>query len=224
MSKLDVRAIVRTLLARGALCAVVLGSVSCGDVVRQGRAPVLMVVDSIQAASGAEPENLSGFLLSDVRTNGSIFNDIGQATLRLVNKDQGSAPGLGTVPSTLNAVTLHRYHIAYKRADGRDKPENYGKDVPYPVDGGVTATLTNSPVTVSFEMVRHQAKLESPLLALAGLGGRIFISTIAEITFFGRDQVGNDVQITGSISVSFADYADPTSSGGGDGDDGVEEE
>src|SRR5262245_37884537 len=223
MSKVDVRSIVRRLLAGGGLCIVGVGAASCGDVVRQGRAPVLMVVDSLQAASGAEPENVGGFLLSDVRTNGGIFNDIGQATLRLVNKDQGSAPGLGTVPSTLNAVTLHRYHIAYRRADGRDKPENYGKDVPYPVDGGVTATLSNSPVTVSFEMVRHQAKLESPLSALAGLGGRIFIATIAEVTFFGRDLVGNDVQITGSISVSFADYADPPSSDGGDGG-GDEEE
>ena len=37
------------------------------------------------------------------------------------------------------------------------------------------------------------------------------ISTIADITFYGRDQVGNDVSITGSISVNFSDWADPES-------------
>ncbi len=58
-------------------------------------------------------------------------------------------------------------------------------------------------------MVRHQQKLEQPLRSLANFGGRLFISTIAEITFYGADQVGNDVQVKGTISVSFSDYADP---------------
>jgi hypothetical protein len=58
-------------------------------------------------------------------------------------------------------------------------------------------------------MVRHQAKLDQPLRSLVGFGGRLFISTLAEITFFGRDLNGNDVQATGNISVSFSDYGDP---------------
>ena len=37
-----------------------------------------------------------------------------------------------------------------------------------------------------FELVRHQAKLEPPLRPLAGFGGRVFISTFADITFFGE--------------------------------------
>jgi hypothetical protein len=62
---------------------------------------------------------------------------------------------------------------------------------------------------VPFEMVRHQAKLEAPLRAMANLGGRIVISTIAEVTFYGTDLAGNDVQGTGRMSVSFGDYPDP---------------
>ena len=58
-------------------------------------------------------------------------------------------------------------------------------------------------------MVRHQAKLEQPLRSLAGFGGRIFISTIAEITFYGSDLAGNDMQATGTISVSFGDLRRP---------------
>ena len=107
----------------------------------------------------------------------------------------------------MNAVTLNRYHINYRRADGRNTP---GVDVPWPVDGGMTATLTGGTVVVPFEMVRHQAKVEAPLRAMAKLAeAGIFISTIAEVTFYGTDLAGNEVQATGTISVSFGDYADP---------------
>jgi hypothetical protein len=135
----------------------------------------------------------------------TIFNDIGQATMRIIPKDAGNG-SVSLSPSPWNSVTINRYRINYIRADGRNTP---GVDVPYPVDGGVTATLTSTPTIVPFEMVRHQQKLEQPLRALANFGGRLFISTIAEITFFGADQVGNAVQAKATINVSFSDYADP---------------
>ena len=61
-------------------------------------------------------------------------------------------------------------------------------------------------LTLSFELVRHLAKVESPLTQLRGNRG--FIYTIADITFFGRDRVGNEIQATGSIQVDFGDFAD----------------
>jgi hypothetical protein len=203
---------------RGAAAVALLaGSVSCGEVVRQDRAPVLVVVDSIEAASGADPGNMGGFLLSDVQTlveqqvDGAtvrvpvIFNDVAQASMRIIPKDAGNG-AVSLAPTPWNNVTINRYHISFVRADGRNTP---GVDVPYPVDGAVTATLGSTPVTVPFEMVRHQQKLEQPLRSLANFGGRLFISTIAEITFYGADQVGNGVQVKATMSVSFSDYADP---------------
>ncbi len=200
-----------------AAIALLMGSVSCGEVVRQDRAPVLVVIDSVEAASGADPGNMSGFLLSDVQTlverqvDGEtvrvpvIFNDVGQATMHIITKDAGNG-AVSMAPSPWNNVTINRYRISFIRADGRNTP---GVDVPYPVDGAVTATLGSTPTIVPFEIVRHQQKLEQPLRALANFGGRLFISTIAEITFFGADQVGNTVQVKGTMSVSFSDYADP---------------
>jgi hypothetical protein len=205
----------------GAVIALV-ASVSCGDVVRQGKAPVIIVIDDLTAASGADPGAMGGFLLSDVQTlvettvGGqtvsvpTIFNDVAQATMRLIPKDGGN----GTTnlnPTPWNAVTLNRYRIVFVRADGRNTP---GVDVPFAVDGAVTATLTATPTVVPFEIVRHQMKIEQPLRSLASVSGafggsRLFISTIAEITFYGEDVMGNDIQATGKISVSFSDYADP---------------
>jgi hypothetical protein len=211
------RASHRPVIRGVAAIALLMGSVSCGEVVRQDRAPVLIVIDSVEAASGADPGNMSGFLLSDVQTlveqqvDGEtalvpvIFNDVGQATMHIIAKDAGNG-AVSLAPSSWNNVTINRYRISYIRADGRNTP---GVDVPYPVDGAVTATLGSTPTVVPFEIVRHQQKLEQPLRALANFGGRLFISTIAEITFFGADQVGNTVQVKGTMSVSFSDYADP---------------
>ena len=200
-----------------AAIALLAGSVSCGNVT-QDRAPVIIVIDSLEAASGADPGNLGAFLLSDVQTlveqtiGGQpvdvpvIFNDVGQATMRLITKDAGTG-AINLNPTPWNAVTIRRYRIEYIRADGRNTP---GVDVPFPIDGAVTATLTSTPTTVPFEMVRHQQKLEQPLVSLARFGGRLFISTIAEITFYGEDQMGNAIQAKGTINVSFSDYADPS--------------
>ena len=61
--------------------------------------------------------------------------------------------------------------------------------------------------TAGFEIVRIQAKSEAPLAALAR--NFVSISTIAEVTFYGRDQTGREVSVTGNISVNFANFGDP---------------
>jgi hypothetical protein len=81
-------------------------------------------------------------------------------------------------------------------------------DVPYAFDGGLTGTIGAESTEIGFVLVRAQSKLEAPLAALA-TGGAVVISTIAEVTFYGHDQVGNDVSVTGKISVNFANWADP---------------
>ena len=212
------RARYRPVIAGVAAVALLAGSVSCGNVAEQGKAPVTVIIDSLEAASGASPGDMGGFLLSDVQTMveqevdgatvqvATVFNDVARASMRLIAKDAGNQQN-ALAPTPWNAVTINRYRIVYVRADGRNTP---GVDVPFPVDGAVTVTLGQTPTTVPFEIVRHQQKLEQPLRALATFGGRLFISTIAEITFYGVDTVGNTVQAKGTISVSFSDYADPS--------------
>jgi hypothetical protein len=198
---------------------ILLGSASCGDLVRQGKAPAYLVIDLLEGASGAAASEFGTPLLSDVITmvdstvNGqqvqvaTIFNDLGQVTLRVLLKDQGN-PGSVAGPSNTNFIKLARYHVVFRRTDGRNTP---GVDVPFPFDGGITATITNQPTELAFELVRHQAKLEPPLRSMASdqRSGAIFISTIAEVTFYGQDLAGNDVQTSGTISVNFGNFSDP---------------
>ncbi len=96
--------------------------------------------------------------------------------------------------------------MVFRRSDGRNTP---GVDVPYGFDGAATTTISPGGTgSVSFDLIRHQAKLEPPLRNLVGFGGLGFISTIAEITFYGHDQNGNELIVTGSMDVQFGDFAD----------------
>jgi hypothetical protein len=189
-----------------AAAVTLLGTVSCGDVSRQGRSPAFLVIDSLTGASGAQPGQFGATVQADVLTGGIYLEDLGHVQLRIVLKDLG-APGASSSPSTLNAITVNRYHVSYRRADGRAVQ---GVDVPYAFDGAITATVTGSATEATFALVRIQAKLESPLIALARVGGAAVITTIADVTFYGQDLAGNEVSQTGSLTVTFADWADPS--------------
>jgi len=173
----------------------------CGDMTRQGTGSSYLVITSIEAASGAEPGEFGTTLGSDVVTvvDGvpTVFSDAGQVTFALAMKD----PLLS--PTSANTITINRYHVRYIRADGRNTP---GVDVPYPFDGAFTISVTDE-ASGGFELVRIQAKAEAPLAALAR--NFLAISTIAEVTFYGRDQTGREVSVSGNISVNFANFGDP---------------
>ncbi len=204
------RVIGRSLMA-AALAAPMVG---CTKVQTTGQSPSFLIVDTMRASSGATPTLFSGFLESDVVTNGGVFEDGGQVAFRLAMKDPGTADS-PTTPSSINFITVNRYRVTYVRADGRNTP---GVDVPYPFDGGLTVTVGASGATGTLVLVRAQAKLEAPLRALVS-GGAGVISTIAQITFFGTDQAGREVSVTSNISVNFANWADPAASGGEGGSD-----
>ena len=200
-----------------AVCGAILASTSCGDVVRQGRAPVYLVINSLEAKrGGSQSGDASGTLLSDVLTNvttpdpckptapcPTVFDDVGTVTLRASLKDVGTTANPAAA-TTNNDVTITRYRVVYRRADGRNTE---GVDVPYSFDGAVTGTIpVNGTLQLGFEIVRHVAKEETPLIQL--ITSPKIISTIADVTFYGRDQVGNEVNVTGSILIDFGNFGD----------------
>jgi hypothetical protein len=187
---------------------------SCGDKVLQGKGSSYLIVSLLEAASGAKTATFSTFRHSDAVTNikqtvgtttvlvPTVYEDLGQVTLRLAMKD----PTNPTAPTDTNSITVERYHVDYIRSDGRN---TQGVDVPYSFDGAVTGNVSTAGTALVFVLVRAQAKLEAPLMALRGNGGAQVISTIAQVTFYGHDQAGNAVSVTGTISVNFADWGDP---------------
>jgi hypothetical protein len=189
------------LLMAGATSAVA----GCSKTVREGQSPAYLVLQRLEAAAGGDDASstFTTVLRSDVRTKGSIYEDNGSVTLRLALRDITNPTG----PTTNNLVTLNRYRVEFRRTDGRNTP---GEDVPYAFEGAMGMTIGEQTTSGVFTLVRAQAKLERPLVTLVGNnGGALLISTIADVTFFGKDQTGRDVTVSGSISVNFADWADP---------------
>jgi hypothetical protein len=201
-----------------AAAALVASAVSCGDVVRTGRSPVMLIIDQLQAAPGGGfgANQFGNTLHSDVivlvtqpppcsttSPCATTYSDSGQVTMSLALKDIGSTVSPNT-PTTNNQVTLNRVHIKYVRADGRNVQ---GVDVPYEFDGAITGTIAGTGIqTFTFEIVRHAAKAEPPLLAL--ITSPSIVTTIAQVTFYGTDAVGNDINVMGQIQIDFGNFGD----------------
>ena len=191
-------------------CASTLGS-CVNDGVTASRSSSILIIERIGAARcGTNDDPIPTLLQSDVVTGGEVFDDIGRVTTRLALKDPGTSAN-PTVPTTANYVTVTRYRVVYRRADGRDTP---GVDVPFSIDGAVTFTAISGIQTAEFVLVRASAKLEAPLRALAHGGGAVIINTTAEVTFYGREQTGVAVAAVGTIGIHFADWVDPDSTTG----------
>lgn len=133
----------------------------------------------------------------------SVINDNFEVEMQAFVKDQSRPPGV-----VFNDITFTRYRVTYIRSDGRNVP---GVDVPFPFDGAANFSLPlGTSVTVGFIGVRHQAKLESPIRELAGTNrpglGPGILSVLAQVDFFGTDTAGRPISVSGTISVSFADF------------------
>jgi hypothetical protein len=205
----------RQLKILAATFGVAAASLSCGSVVRSGSSPVFLVINLLQGATGGTSAGTLGNpLISSVLTFRTTpapcttaapcptyFNDLGQVILALAPKDIGTA-GTAAAPSTNNQVTITRYHVTYTRADGRNTP---GVDVPWPIDEAVTGTVQiGTLLTLGFELVTIPAKQEPPLAALAST--TTVLTTIAEVTFYGHDLVGNAISATGAITIDFGSF------------------
>ena len=200
----------RKFITLACIAALAAAAAGCG-VAEQGRSPVILRIDSLDASSGAGSQSFSGYLNSDVQTIVKVnnvdvptrFSDAGRVTLSLVLRDPG-APGVAQTPTELNTVTVTHYRVVYRRTDGRNQQ---GVDVPWAFDSGMTISVpASAAVQQTFELVRVSAKFEAPLAALTVNGQALDL--IADVTFYGKDMANNDILATGSIGITFANFGD----------------
>jgi hypothetical protein len=184
----------------------ILASVSCGSLTREGTASSYLIINALEGASGVDPGSFGATVASDVLTVqddvATFFADPGRVVFALGLKDPGSSSAPSS-PTQNNFITVNRYRVSYIRTDGRNTE---GVDVPYAFDGAFTVTVSGE-TSAGFTLVRNQAKQEAPLAALAI--NPIVISAIAQVTFYGHDQTGREVSAVGNIGVSFANFGDP---------------
>ena len=180
--------------AVGAALALAMAGCSA-DYVEGDRSTVLLTIESI---------NEGAPILSDVRgveeNPDTIVNCRTEAAVsaRTKNPTQTVAP--------VQDVRLTRYEVSYRRSDGRGVE---GVDVPYRISGNTTITVPagGDITTFSVDLVRHQAKLLPPLSNITGLQ---LVTMFADVTLTGATVSGATVSAQGSVQVTFADYADGT--------------
>jgi hypothetical protein len=203
-----VRARIFKSLAFAVAGAAAIVTAGCGEYLGdQGRAPMQIVVNALEGAAGdsnAFGTTLASDVITMVRQNDpgscTMWGDTGRVTLSLINKNQGES---ASSPTPLNQVTITRYRVEYLRSDRPSAVQ--GVDVPFAFESGLTFTVATAGTTQgAFTLVRNTAKLEAPLLALRN--NTVLIQTIARVTFWGRDQAGNEVVATGDIGVTFGDF------------------
>src|SRR5262245_9361793 len=200
-------ALVQSVGRRAGLAAALVAAAAvlpgCTSKQLEGTSSSYLIVDAVNASRG-DVDDFSGQLDSDVIGTTGVVADVAKIDLRLGLKDPGSASNPST-PTSANFITVTRYHVKYVRTDGL---KTQGVDVPYEFDGGASVTVRDGAAisTLIITLVRAQAKLESPLLALRNQGGKVILSTIAELTLYGTYQAGREVSVQSKISVAFADY------------------
>jgi hypothetical protein len=184
---------------------------SCTAVEDNDTTNTLVIITAMEGAQGGttSPTFVTD-LISDVETcrtqnnvrTCSVFNDNGRVSMIARPKDQIRETALA-----LNDIVFERYRVTYIRADGRNVP---GVEVPYPFDGAANfrVPITGDEVQRPFLLVRHQAKLEPPLINLVGLGGAVGISVLAQVDFFGRDVAGRAITVRGFLNITFIDLGD----------------
>jgi hypothetical protein len=185
-----------------AACALALGACT-PDFVTQDESEVILQITNISGdPGGAGQGSGDNALNSDVQP---VFDDIAEITVQSIPKNASNILNSGRFQD----VTISRYEVHYIRSDGRAIE---GVDVPFHITGNISQTVPfRGTTTMVIDVVRHQAKLEPPLLNLvirsgfAG-GGAIVITCFAEITLHGTTPTGAAVQTSGRMQINFADF------------------
>ena len=198
-------------VGRVLILAAALAPAACvPDWAADNETPFIMEIASIQPTDGTGP------LQSDVSF--PVVNDDVTVLVNVFRKNNN--PEMST--SAVEHVYLERYEVRYFRSDGRDVE---GVDVPFRITGplgnirfhtaGPAAEVENA---VTITIVRQQAKLEPPLANLRGilasdtdvaeLPSTGVLTTIAEITIYGKTVQGKGLKATGNVQVTFADFPD----------------
>jgi hypothetical protein len=137
-------------------------------------------------------------LQSDVLYQGSGTDDTVSVKFKSEFRAPTDDPTAPNGPSVFDTIVFYSYHVAHQRSDGGPTPASF--------TAGMTLTLApNSEVDIEIVLVRAFDKHRSPLQELRD-DGEIF--TTSTITFYGTDGNGNDIAVSCSIAISYANFPD----------------
>jgi hypothetical protein len=147
---------------------------------------------TITSINGNEP------LQSDVLTDGYGTDDTVSVTFKSEFRAGDDDPTAPDGPTIFDTVVFSSYHVTHERSDGGPNPPSFtaGFNLVLAPDNEAETTIV---------VVRAFDKHRSPLEELRD-DGEIFTTSI--ITFYGTDGNGNDVAVSCSLAISYANFPD----------------
>lgn len=199
-------------IIRAALPVIVLALAvtGCNKLEENTTAASYLLVTSI-TGTNLEGQAGSTTIFSDVIKNGSVINDTAVAVLEGHVFDP-----FDQNVTTYKDIIVHRVDIEYTRTDGLNTE---GVDVPYGFSQAVNVLVPveSGSTELSFVIISHNAKLESPLVGLTNIGGEKILKLEAHCTFYGRTVSGHEIApVTHTVSVWCANFADDEGGEGGE--------
>jgi len=169
---------------------------SCNPVERGTNSGSFLIIESI---IGKDTQgNDSTVVFSDIVTNGVVYSDFVNLTVRAATLDPNPVMGI----SQYSDIMITNYIVTYIRSDGAT---GEGTDVPYHFEGTMSTLVpVGSSVSIPLLIVRDIAKTQPPLSTL----GTGVLECTARIELIGHDLRNRQVRQTGQITVRFADYID----------------
>ena len=165
-----------------------------------GNSPILLLITSINGGGQLDSDVVSGE--GGTPPLSFVCPDI--VGIRVENKLKN--PNLTNLDFR-GDIVINRYEVHYFRSDGRGVQ---GVDVPYAISGNMAVeVISGAAVAIPIEVVRRQAKLEPPLIQLAGgNSGAPVLTVFAEITLHAASTIGQTMTATGRLQIDFADFGD----------------
>ncbi|MCP5050172.1 MAG: hypothetical protein GY940_23605 [bacterium] len=176
---------------------------SCNAFENLTKSSVKFILHSLVGLDSSDTE--TDVVLSDVIDDtGGVTNDNATASFSAVGLDP-----FATDFTSYQNVIIDQIDIVYTRGDlpnavqGRDVPFAFSQKCHLLVETGSVALSS-----LTFIVVPHFAKAESPLVDLVNLGQEFVLKMEAQITFYGKDVEGNRLDpVIGTISIWFANYS-----------------
>lgn len=147
-------------------------------------------------------------VFSDVITySGSIVNDSGVAVVSALTYNPTEDSEAHDITYYMNVV-VDQIDVEFLRTDGKNVE---GVDVPYHFSQPVNIMVeVDKTASIPFVLIRHVAKMESPLIQLRDVPSEEFVlQLVAKVTMHGRDLGGHRVApVSGYMTVWCANFAD----------------
>ena len=167
---------------------------SCAiDNTEQSGSFLIIVSITGQTADGADADFYESEVQDDTTLN--VYEDVAEASIQAKLKEPEAVLG----PYSWNNIIVTSYTVTYENLDVAGGP------VPSSFTGYLNALIEiDATVDVSFILVRSTAKNQTPLQGLKGTTNSLNVR--ATIIFYGHDLADNQVQVSGNITIHFADW------------------